>query len=224
MTASAVPYTFVNGVTADGPQVNSNFAAIIADLNGIDALQITSGTFAIARFPIVTLAKGGTGSDLSATGPGLLQQATNASVITVAANGQLPATATNDSAAAGKIGEFMTNNNTVSPVSLGNGTASNLTSLSLTAGDWDVYGDVVLNSSAGMTTTKGGVSTTSAVFGATGNYEIQFPTGTSSFSNFGVPIARVSVAITTTVYLVALAAFPSGTVLSSGTLNARRAR
>ncbi len=224
MTASNVPYIFTANTTAVSAQVNANFAALVADLNGIDALQITSGTFAIARFPIVTLAKGGTGSDLSATGPGLLQQASNASVVTVAANGQLPATATNDSAAAGKIGEFMTNNNVVSPVSLGSNTASNMTSIVLTAGNWLVFGDVTLNSSNGMTTTKGGISTTSATFGASSNYEIQFPTGTSQFSNFGVPIARVLVATTTTVYLVAMAVFPGGTVLASGTLNAIRPR
>ncbi len=224
MTAGAVPYIFVNGTTADGPQVNSNFAALVADLNGIDALQITSGTFAIARFPVVTLAKGGSGSDLSATGPGMLQQATNGAVVTIAATGQYLATATNDDAAVGKLGQYQSSNNTGAPVSLSNNTPANMTTLSLTAGDWDVYGDIVLNSSAGMTTTKGAVSTVSGSFAVGSPYEIQNAAGVASLAQFGVPVTRISIAITTTIYLVALAAFGSGTVTASGTLRARRAR
>ncbi len=258
MTAGNVPYIFTAITTAVSAQVNANFAALVTDLNAIDAGQITTGTFAIARFPLVTLAKGGTSADLSATGPGvlvqatlgaaitapaqlalarggaaadlsatgpgLLQQATLGAAVTLASPGQLPATATNDSAASGKLGEFLTGNNTGAPVSLSNNTPTNLVFIALPAGDWDVYGDVLLNSSAGMTTTKGSVSTTNGGFSSSSVYEIQNAAGVASQAQFGVPIVRLSVAISTSVWLVALAAFPAGTVAASGTLNARRAR
>ncbi len=83
MTAGNVPYTFIADTTAEAAQVNSNFSAVIADLNAIDSGQVTTGALSINRLPIVTLAKGGTGSDLSATGPGVLIQASNGAVATV---------------------------------------------------------------------------------------------------------------------------------------------
>ncbi len=225
MTAGNVPFIFAANTTIVSAQVNSDFAALVTDLNAIDALQITSGTFSITRFPIVTLAKGGSGADLSATGPGLVRQATNGSVLTIAADGQLPATATNDNAAAGKIGEFQTNNNIGAPFTLASNTATNMTSLALTAGDWDIYGDITLNASAAMTTIQGGISATSAAFSATGNYTMTNALGFAQFANFGVPIIRLSAGITVTVYLIALAIFAGGTtVAASGTINARRAR
>jgi predicted nucleic acid-binding protein len=71
--------------------------------------------------------------------------------------GQAPATQTNDSAAAGKVGEFITSNIVVgSAVALTTGTAANVTSVSLTAGDWDVCGEVDLSTAA--TTNVTGVS------------------------------------------------------------------
>ncbi len=258
MTAGNVPYIFTANTTIVSAQVNADFAALVTALNAIDGGQITAGSIAIARLPVITLAKGGSGSDLSATGPGVLVQASNAAVVTVssqlalarggsaadlsatgpgvlqqatlgaavtlASPGQFPATATNDDAASGKLGEFLTGNNTGAPVSLSNNTPANLVFIALPAGDWDVYGDVLLNSSAGMTTTKGSVSTTNGGFSSASVYEIQNAAGVASLSHFGVPTIRLSVAISTSVWLVALAAFPGGTVAASGTLNARRAR
>ncbi len=224
MTAGNVPYTFIADTTAEAAQVNSNFSAVIADLNAIDSGQVTTGALSINRLPIVALARGGSAADLSATGPGLLQQSTLGAAVTLAAPGQFPATATNDDAASGKLGEFLTANNTGAPVSLSNNTPTNLVFIPLPAGDWDLYGDVILNSTNGMTTTKGSVSTTNGGFSSSSVYEIQNAAGIASLAHFGVPTIRLSVAISTSVWLVALAAFPGGTVAASGTLNARRAR
>jgi hypothetical protein len=70
----------------------------------------------------------------------------------VPAVGQIPGTATNDDAAAGKLGEIISSNIVVgSAVSLTTNTPANITSLSLTAGDWDVWG--LMNSSEGSGTT-----------------------------------------------------------------------
>lgn len=59
------------------------------------------------------------------------------------AGGNLPATATNDSASAGNVGEIMTSSvASGSPVALTSTVAANVTSISLTAGDWDCTGTI----------------------------------------------------------------------------------
>ncbi len=222
MTAGNVPYIFTAVTTAVSAQVNANFAALVTDLNGIDALQITSGTLAIARFPIVTLAKGGSGADLSATGPGLLQQATNASVVSIAANGQLPATATNDSAAAGKLGEYITSNTISSPVGLTSTFAAALTSVALTAGDWDVRGVVIFNSSAGMTSVQADCNSISGTLGTLGTLFVN-AAGFASQATVPIVTQRFSLSGSASIYLNALSIFP-GTCLCSGLIAARRMR
>lgn len=145
-------------------------------------------------------------------------------------------TGTNNNSPTGALGEFQTA--TVasgSAVSLSNGAGTNVTSISLTAGDWDVSGqvDFVL---AGVTATlfQSGISVVSATLpsqpGGSG-------LGTDALAN--VPllttvlsatyaqscgVVRVSIAATTTVYLVAVGTFSVGTLTAYGTLRARRAR
>ncbi len=255
MTAGNVPYIFTSNTTAVSAQVNANFAALVTDLNGIDGGQITAGSIAIARLPIITLAKGGSGSDLSATGPGVLVQASNAAVVTVssqlalarggsaadlsatgpgllsqatlgaavtiASPGQFPATATNDSAAAGKLGEFVTNNNLGAPVTLASGAPSTLTTLTLTAGDWDVWGTVIFNSSAGMSDVIADVNA-SPVLTVSATRFIN-AAGVASYCSFPTSIYRLSAAGGSTMSLLAQASF-AGTVTASGLIFARRAR
>src|SRR5215469_14973398 len=78
--------------------------------------------------------------------------------------GQLPGTATNDNAAAGNVGEFVIS--TVargSAVPLSTGTAANMTSVSLTAGDWDCTALMLFaNTAATLTNLQAGINTTSA--------------------------------------------------------------
>ena len=51
--------------------------------------------------------------------------------------------ASNANASAGNVGEYITSNiPNGSAVSLTNGTAQNITSISVTAGDWDIFGNV----------------------------------------------------------------------------------
>src|SRR5262245_57492548 len=78
--------------------------------------------------------------------------------------GAIRGTSTNDSAAAGYVGELMESEVlTGSAVSLTNNTAANVTSLSLTAGDWDVWGSVAFNAVAGTANlVVGAINTTSA--------------------------------------------------------------
>ena len=145
-------------------------------------------------------------------------------------------TGTNDNAAPGIVGESVVSTVAVgSAVGLSNNTPVNITSITLTAGDWDVAGviDFVLS---GVTATlfQAGISVTSAALpsqpGGSGlgpDASIANPllsTVLSSSFDQSVGPVRLSIAATTTVYLVAQSSFSAGTLTGYGTLRARRVR
>lgn len=136
-------------------------------------------------------------------------------------------TTTNNSANAGSVGEFLPN--TTSGTSLTSTVAANATSISLTAGDWDVTGVVQFVPGAGATVTVigTGTNTTSATFGAfqmnsiiTG---ISAPAASGSLS-LAAPVTRFSLSATTTVFLIASSTFSGGTQTCNGFIRARRVR
>jgi hypothetical protein len=139
-------------------------------------------------------------------------------------------TATNDNADAGVVGEFVSATLGAAPgTALTTSTAKNITSISLTAGDWDVSGRVGMYNATAATWTAlhGGISTVSATL-ANEDYYIDQPDGVSaSLWNFQltVPQVRISIASTTTVYLVTLPVFTGGTgIVGFGSISARRVR
>lgn len=152
-----------------------------------------------------------------------------------AALAQLPGSTTNDSASGGNIGELISSTVLLgSAVSLTNNTAANMTSISLSPGDWDVWCNLVFT---GATTTtinyfQGGISTTSATLpGSNGDTQITVgDTGRTLFQNvngYSMPTVgptRVSLAATTTYYCVANAGFATSTASVYGKLQARRRR
>ena len=145
--------------------------------------------------------------------------------------GQLPGTATNDDAADGKIGEYVSSVvASGSAVSLTTTVAANVTSISLTAGDWDVTGviDFAFAASTSYTNVAGSISETSATMGAQDSgFDFEcpatVPTATSAQA-WVVPAVRMSLSATTTVYLVAQATFTVSTLKAYGTIRARRMR
>jgi hypothetical protein len=126
-------------------------------------------------------------------------------------------------AVAGYVGEVITS--AVTTVAISNNTFTNVTSISLTAGDWDVWGNILTNP-AGTTTQiaiTGGISTTTATLPANQYLAL----GAYSAGNAGggpVPYTRINVSSTTTVYLVAVVVYSVSTLTINGTLTARRAR
>lgn len=146
---------------------------------------------------------------------------------------QYQGTSTNDSAATGGIGEWLTSNVLVgSAVSLSTGTPANITSLSLTAGDWDVTAFPVLT--GGATTTVSSMlfalGTTSATINQlAGTFNQSLGFSSTLFAGSGLwteqigPI-RFSLSTTTTIYLVADVSFGTSTCSGYGLLSARRAR
>jgi hypothetical protein len=150
------------------------------------------------------------------------------SVTSSIANGQLPATGTNDNAATGKLGEYLTAVQSTA-VSITTTTATDIVSLSLTAGDWDVEGSVNFTGNT-MTTVLAALSLTSATLPSTpaiGGYNQIGPFISGSVSNAVLPTGalRVSLAAPATVYLEAFAIFTlAGSTSGRGALRARRAR
>lgn len=137
-------------------------------------------------------------------------------------------TATNDNAAAGKIGQVVTA--TVasgSAVSLTTATPANITSVSLTAGDWQCYGAVDYTlTGATASDFKAGISATSATFGGQDSYT-ELPIITTLLSGTmtsPTPTQRISLASTTTEYLVGQETFSAGSVTAFGSLTCRRMR
>lgn len=148
---------------------------------------------------------------------------------------QLKGTTTNDNATAGNVGEYIQSVVTFgAPVALTTVTPANLTSISLTAGDWDVSGQIGFT--GGTTTTvsslSSSISTTSATISQTSPTftNIVNPSALVLFNgdfnsvSYAIPTVRLSLSTTTTVFLCVRSAFGTSTCSAFGYIGARRAR
>lgn len=137
--------------------------------------------------------------------------------------------ATNSNAHAGYPGEFITSSVAVgAAVALTTGVAANVTSIALTDGDWDLYGNIYF-APAGTTviaTESGGISDTTATLPtapAGGYTEVNGVTiGAGAEVSLTLGYTRMSLASPATVYLVAQAAFSVSTCGAYGIISARR--
>jgi len=141
-------------------------------------------------------------------------------------------TTTNNNAAAGSVGEYVESSiATGSQVSLTDDTTTNITSISLTAGDWDVRAVGYFDGAAGTTLFDGrfSVTTTSATIDSSNGRVVWWPYNGAAFGNgadasLSIPPARFSLSGTTTVYLVARGNFSASTLAAYGIISARRIR
>ena len=121
-----------------------------------------------------------------------------------------------------------------SAISLTTATSANITSISLSPGDWDISGVIDFNpaGTTSVTNITASVSLTSATLsGQTGgsglgtdptmawNQAAAVPAGLMALE---VPTVRLSITKTTTVYLVAQATFTVSTMAAYGTIRANR--
>jgi hypothetical protein len=172
----------------------------------------------------------GSGSPVLATSPTLVTPVLGAATATSVAfnptTGGIIGTTAADSAAAGFVGQIMTSNiASGSPVSVSNSTAFNLTSLNLTAGDWDVYGNIYYAVSVtAVANMYAWCSLTSASMPDNSLVSVLYPASLENSGGLNAPFFRVNVSTTTTVYLSGYSVFSGSTVNASGTLTARRAR
>jgi hypothetical protein len=143
-----------------------------------------------------------------------------------------PGVTNGSDAAAGQIGEVISNN-VVSPgVTLATGTAVNITSISLTAGDWDISAEIWLTvgtgAVSGMQAGLGVVSATVPSVSAINTSRIALNVSGGLTASAGLVQSlrpcRASLSAPTTYYLTVLAVFPSGTTTAYGNIWARRAR
>jgi len=194
-------YTFTDGTVAYGSQVNSEINNIVNTLNSLDS---ASSSWTNVKTGVLTV--------------------TGLSTLT----GGIVGVSTNSSATAGNVGEYVSS--VASGVGQGStGTYANITSISLTAGDWDVTGQpsYQANSGTGLGQFFGAVSAYSG--SATTDhvlYDNVVEGVPSSSYNVTLTIAqwRVSLSATTTIYLKAALVWGSGTSTIAGRISARRVR
>ena len=131
-------------------------------------------------------------------------------------------------AAAGNVGEVVIATVGNTTTGLTETTTKNVTSVSLTAGDWNVYGYLVFsgNDATTMNICEGGLTTTSAVLPTIRSqiYVANTTMGNVGSINYPTPTLRVSISGTTTVYLTAQADFAVNTAGVGGQIFARRVR
>jgi hypothetical protein len=162
----------------------------------------------------------------------LLANATSGTAnVTAITINQLPGVTTNTAANAGNIGELISS--TVlfgSAVSLSTGSPSNITSISLTAGDWDVSGVVCFGSASGTTFTQtvGAFNTSSAALptppaGGFATWQGSI-TGTDGNACIATGTAQELLSTTTTIYLIGQGTFTGSTLVGYGYIGARRRR
>ncbi len=139
-----------------------------------------------------------------------------------------PGVTDGSNAGAGYVGEYVMSAMAFgSAQALSTGTALNLFTLSLTAGDWDVEANVNFSFSAATSTDHScGINTTSLTIPSDGtgiSSGVQTTTATV-VDAITLPRKRISISATTNVYVVAKATFTVGSVSVYGGVSARRAR
>lgn len=112
------------------------------------------------------------------------------------------------------------------------GTAINVTGLNLTAGDWDVWGEIVWNANAATTWTllEGSISQTSATLATSGairgtsysSLSQISAAATNGVSSILLPPTIINISATTPVYLVVKGAFATNILGAYGNIMARR--
>ena len=135
--------------------------------------------------------------------------------------GEYPGTNSNDNAIAGNVGEYLsTTVPSGSAVALATTQISDIATLSLSAGDWDVWGSLATN--AALTSASGWISSSSGTDPTPPNSGAYATWGSQSTC---IPIgsSRFSLANPTTIYLSIKPTF-AGSASAYGFLGARRRR
>lgn len=132
--------------------------------------------------------------------------------------------ASNASSATGYVGELVSSViASGSAININSNTSTNLTSISLTAGDWDIYGNIYFIPTVSFSSIVAWSSTTSATAPDPSLFNALSLTGVSfGQSGISIPFKRYSLSTTTTIYLSGIATFTLGTATFCGAIYARR--
>lgn len=135
-------------------------------------------------------------------------------------------TTTNDSAASGSVGQIIFSViPRASAISLTTNIAANVTSISLTAGDWDIWGNVNIALTGNGTVTNAWISQSSALQPDASLYNgLTFSSGSLTQIGIQIPSQPIQLSSTTTIYLSGVCTFTTGTATACGAIYARRRR
>jgi len=214
----------------DSPELTNPEIGTILDANGNVVLDLTPQASAV-NYLAFTNAPSGSGPSIIAFGSDTNIPITLNSKGTSGFN--IRGIQTNGNPPTGYLGEFISSVvASGSAVSLTTATPANITSITLEAGDWNVWGSVALVTavSTNITQLVAAYNNTSATlptaiigsdYNASYNNYAPFVPGTNTFV---LPTAqgRLLLASTTTVYLIAQATFTVSTVSAYGMIQARR--
>lgn len=128
-------------------------------------------------------------------------------------------------AAAGYVGEIISSTILIaSAVSISTATSTNLTSISLTAGDWDVWGNISFrNTGINITVALAWLNDASAT-PPDEAFQCGSDTILTSYRGVISPSRRFSLSSTTTIYISGFVTFAAGTSSMCGGIYARRVR
>lgn len=146
--------------------------------------------------------------------------------------GNLPATATNDNALAGRVGEYVSSDVAAPGAAMTTLVSQDITAISLTQGDWDVWAEAAFTPNGATTVNFMAVSlslVSATLNNVNGGIVFQPFYGSTPGAYTGKVSVncgpmRVSVNTTTIVYMVGQAAFGVNTLNAAGLLRARRVR
>lgn len=192
------------------------------------------GTPSSANLLAALTDKTGTGSVVFATSPTFVTPVLGAAAATslsFSSTSGIIGTTTNDSASAGSVGELL-NSTYATGVSVSSGVTTQLNSLALTAGDWDIWavfgvipaGTTVVNTIvAGIDITTATLTApTSPVTSAIFQLLVNLAAGGAFYAQTGT--ARLSLAAGATYYLNVNISFTVSTATTQGQIYARRRR
>lgn len=256
--ATSATLTLIDGTTLTGPAA-SGTVMTLGNNETVTGVKTFGSAGAVSRFAVAGNTSGSTIVNATAIASGILtlpaatdtlvgkattdvltnktfDSAGTGNVLQVSgvtvSRGQYPGESTTGSATAGNIGQYIESViATGSSVSLVTGTAKNLTSISLTAGDWDVQCVFEFDGNAATTLAYLGgslsLTTDTSDFTSGRSVFVVYPAGTLAAITpigFATGSLRFSLSGTTTVFGVAQASFAVNTMKVYGILKARRMR
>jgi len=147
--------------------------------------------------------------------------------ITLSQTAGVIGTTTNNNADAGSVGQYIESVVLDSaPISLTSAIVASVTSISLTAGDWDLTGSVriTLSSTTESSDRRGGMNTVVGLPNSIYTWiDSSSITGIKGIVQ-AVPPRRVSISVTTTYHLLAYSVFTVSGASAAGYISARRVR
>jgi hypothetical protein len=192
----------------------------LIDSNGNELLSLSPTASSVDYWTIANAATGGNPTlSMSGSDTNIIGYLQGKGTGTIATKG----TGTNDSAPSGYIGQFVSSQIVYgSAISITTATVTNITSISLTAGDWDVSGQVSFVPSVAFNAVAAAINTTSATLPDFSLYSLV--QATLSSVALAVVMQRISISSTTTVYLIGQVSFATGSATACGFIGARRVR